>query len=137
MSYSRIFVGLMIMFFIGCSENNPVETSIEPTPLKDVSGKYVLVYFTPNETMSGSIEIVRSGDELTGKLEMQSVRYELVGVAFSDTLYIAGCFLNPWGYALTLKHRGEYELFGEMTTLLQIGPTRTSMGQYSCLAIRK
>ena len=122
-----------VVLFVGCAEN-PVEPP--PAP-RDITGNWLLVYYTPQSTISGSVELVRTGDTITGTLEIQSVRYELAGVAHSDTLYQISCFNGAWGYNLALKHRNNDELIGPMEMMQQIGVTRQSRGMYSCVAIKR
>lgn len=131
----RLYFALAAFIFVGCAEQrSPVETLVS---LRDVSGKYMVVYFTSDGSHSGTMEIVRESKTLTGTLNLESVKYDLGGIAYSDTSYVLSCFNGFWGYNLSLKHKDTRELFGSIELMRQVNSSHQSFGVYSCLAIRE
>lgn len=125
---------VLALILSACAES---PSPIEPPVLREVSGKYLITYFTSQGSSSGSMEIARDSEKLTGTLNLQSVNYELGGRAYSDTSYVLSCFNGTWGYNLSLKHKDTRELFGTIELMRQVNAARESYGVYACLAIRQ
>ena len=100
MSYSRIFVGLMIMFFIGCSENNPVETKLNKTASVEFVNLGVLeiwdysaepISFKAPDEFRGHMLLNRSNASFFGSTLFSGDDIQLSGIMTQpDSVFING-----------------------------------------------